>query len=132
MSKETEKRKVLPPAHIKKKPTETPYQAYKKEVNRLLNKAQIGGGWEVTFTSSEPLNETASAKCTYNMMSRWVRFSFNSKVANTVKLARLSVKHEFGHFVTCRLERLAVYRFTTEDEIREEMEAIARIFEKIA
>lgn len=108
------------------------YKIFKTELNRLLQKTQIGGTWSVTFTDKEDLGGSL-AKCTYSMMNRWVRFSFNPEEhknlprSDQVRAAR----HEFGHFVIARLETLALYRFTTEDEIIEESEAIARIFEKL-
>ncbi len=130
MPKELEKRKVLPPAHVKKKQAETPYAAYKKEINRLLSKSQTGGGWSIIFTCKKDIGDSA-ATSQWHIMDRWVVFAFNTKDEPTIADAKLSAKHEFGHFITGRLERLASYRFTTEDEIREEMEAIARIFEKL-
>jgi hypothetical protein len=110
----------------------TPYQAYKNEINRLLAKAQNGGGWEVNFTCKEPLEETSLARCTYNMVGRWVRVSFNAKTCKTVAAARRAAKHEFGHFVTARIDKLAMDRHSSEIEISEELEAISRVFERLA
>ena len=108
----------------------TNFQIYKAEINRLLEKTQTGGGWAVSFDSKE---KDGDARCQYNIMHRWVLFSLNSKATRGFDKTEIKdcAKHEFGHFVIGRLERLDHYRWTTEDEIREECECIARIFERM-
>ena len=108
------------------------YLVYKREIRRLLAKTGASGGWEISFTKREDL-DGALARCTTCMGERWVRFAFNSKhPANRSHSAvKRAARHEFGHFVLNRMERLAESRFVTEREIEEESEAIARIFEKL-
>lgn len=109
------------------------FKIFKDEVNRLLAKTQTGGGWSVTFRQYRDTDpEGCAASVTYNAVARYARFNFNTgSCDNTLSGAKKAAKHEFGHFVTARLERLACRRFTTEAEIEEEMEAIARIFERM-
>lgn len=110
----------------------TKYQVFKNELNRLLSKTQTGGGWEVKFRN-EKLPPNTSAMCSFSLMNRWVTFSFDCDHNRNRSRAEVirSAKHEFGHFVICRLEKLATLRFIDESEIDEEVENIARIFEKL-
>jgi hypothetical protein len=109
------------------------YKVFKDEVNRMIDKTSTGGGWNIEFTCNEQLDHNSLGRCTYHVSDRWARFAFN--VAANKGRSRAEVKatarHEFGHFVTARLDRLAAERFISERELDEEMEAIARVFEKL-
>jgi hypothetical protein len=108
----------------------TNYQIYKNEINRLLAKTQTGGGWHVSFRTKEMNGE---ASCTVSVEERWAIFSFNSNSAKSELASDIKryARHEFGHFVTFKLCHLAGCRFLSEEEIDEEMEAIARVFERM-
>lgn len=108
----------------------TKYKKFKREIKRLLKKAQFAGGWEVTFTNEADIGENL-ARCTYNVAKRWVRFSFNSKKIKKTKGAILAAKHEVGHLLIARMEWLGGCRYLTDSEMDEESENFARIMEKL-
>lgn len=108
-----------------------PFQVYKKELQRLIEKAGIGGMWDISFVSNEDIGD-AQARCTYDTRERWVRFAFNVEHGpKTATEATRIAKHEFGHFVTARLDEYAIARFVSEAEIGEACEEVARVFERI-
>lgn len=111
------------------KTTNSDFETYRKEIQRLIDIFGLKG-WHLFFRH-ESLNDSF-AEIRYNMSARNAVFVLNTEF-DTIDYSEDQIKrsafHEVCELLLARISNLAKFRYTTEEEIDEEIHNIIRILE---
>jgi len=113
------------------KTTKKQFELFKSECERLIKKWGLSG-WRIEYShDKDAKNERASIGV--NLGGRAVTFYFPVNWDDEQKPIDIiiieSARHEVCHLLSARLRNLAVQRFTSEEEIYESNEELARLID---
>ena len=113
------------------KTTKKQFELFKSECERIIDKWGITG-WRIEYLHDKNV-EDERASIGSNLLGKAVTFYFPVNWKDTInpnnQIIINSAKHEVCHFLAVRLRTLAVQRFTSEDEVYEANEELARLIE---
>lgn len=107
---------------------EIAFQKFKKECLRQLERLGLTD-WDVSVVLGKTSHCDAQAESEFSDGGRMVIVTLNDDMI--IEDPERVAKHEVGHILLARLERIASKRWGNEKELEEEMESLCTKFEKV-
>lgn len=105
---------------------------FERECQKWVDKFGLKG-WDLCFDHIDTTNTDQNFAIEWNLEGRCATLALHKNVSETPSdnAMKKIAFHVAGHLFLSRLEELATSRFVTQNEIKEEIEAIIRTLENV-